>query len=126
MKPKMSNTTDNSPLGLAKQAMIEIPKDKLPDLVKAVYAISIPVGMGLMQYQPGPISEETLADILNHRSGIYMDYVHGRQCKFRVKEVQGHYFISKHWPDHTSADLQQVLKEIGVTIDSDNTVKTEL
>lgn len=110
--------SNKSPLSLAKQAMIEIPEDKLTALISAVYNISRPVGMGRLHYRPGPIPDELLKHILGNPYGIHMDYLYGRQCKFSVQEIEGHYFISKSWPDHSAEDLAQVLKEIGVEVDS--------
>lgn len=97
--------------------MISIPADKLPALVRAVYDMSVPVGLGFIHAQPGSLTDEEVASIIKPEGRIAarMDYVNGRQCKMTVfRADDGSLSINDHWFDHTDGQLQHLLEEIGV------------
>lgn len=112
------------------EGYIEIPKDKIRDLVKKVYEMSRPVGMGFLHARDGELSEEdtdALIDLktLNatDRFGrftiVHMDYVHGRQCKmnvavFKAKNMEDKFYIRDSWYDHSDRQLKELLDHLGV------------
>lgn len=96
---------------------IAIPQDKLPDLIRAVYDMSRPVGMGFIHAQPGTLSDDEVASIIKPEGRIAasMDYVKGRQCKMTVfRADDGSLSIRDYWFDHSDHQLQQLLATIGV------------
>lgn len=104
---------------LKAKSRIEIPEEKLGDLIRHTYALSRPVGMGMLHFMPGPIPEETVTTILNNKYGVSMDYVHGRQCKMSVGQEDGKYFISRRWPDHSKGDLVELLTRLDIPVPED-------
>ena len=91
-------------------------------VVKAVYDMCRPVGMGYMQYTSGDMSQEQAEkfvenDTKGKPSGtVCMDYVGGRQCKFHFKFTpEGCELSEDAWYDHTLDDLNylhNVVKEL--------------
>lgn len=105
-------------------------------LIKAVYAISVPVGMGFLQPYDSPMAEDHVDYFINRveatrrihwwdsaterqteRSLFFMDYCNGRQCKFGVYEERdtGRLFIHDPWYDHSSADLDKLCEQFNLT-----------
>jgi len=102
--------------------MIDITGVDLKDFVKAVYALSVPVGMGFLHATPRPLSDEDAQAIVNSerpdgRVVLHMDYVHGRQCKMVVFREDGRHYIRDDWYDHTPAQLEKLLEVVGVKVD---------
>ena len=91
---------------------IEIPKDKLLDAVRGAYALSRPVGMGMLHFREGDLDDATAQRIVEMPGGPNMDYVHGRQCKFRVKQEGDRFFIAPRWYGHTHTQLVALLAKI--------------
>lgn len=107
-------------------------------LIVQAYSLSIPIGMGRLDFIPGNIPTETLgklvhiaavqkerltsndAKYLPHTTEclLSMDYVHGRCCKFNIyydmdtKET----FIADRWPDHSVQTFETLLKRVGLAI----------
>lgn len=111
-------------------SFIEIKATDIPNLIKGVYALSVPVGMGYMHYQEGDLPEPTLGLLMERleknlqritkleADGITyglascvmpMDYIHGRCCKFGVFYNSGKFFIDGNWFDHSEAQLDMLL-----------------
>jgi hypothetical protein len=99
--------------------MITIPQDKLHDLVRTAYDMSVPVGLGFLHAQPGTLTDEEVAAIIEPSGGIAasMDYVKGRACKMTVFRAEdGTLTIPDDWYDHSDEQLQQLLEAIGVEV----------
>jgi len=95
-------------------AEIEVTDVDTVKLVKAAYALSVPRGMGLLLFQPGhELSDEEAKSLIDPDGSVYMDYVHGRGCKFSVRVKDGRKFIYSPWYDHTDDDVRQLLKMVG-------------
>lgn len=99
----------------------EITGVDLEAFIQAVYALSCPVGLGMLHYKPGPLSKEDIsewvASAAAHQSGndiaLNMDYVLGRCCKMVVWRRKDRLFIRDDWYDHSADDLQQLLQKVG-------------
>jgi hypothetical protein len=88
---------------------IYIPQEKLATLVREVYNLSAPAGMGMLHYQPGPLPENIVQEIVENPRGIHMDYVFGRQCKMSVYKEGDQHYIFKRWHDHSESQPTQLL-----------------
>lgn len=86
-------------------------------LVRAVYAASVPVGMGWLHAQDGELDDTTLMLIMDaadqYRKGaIDLDYVHGRQCKFWVREHGGRFYAKINWYDHGVEAMKELMRAL--------------
>lgn len=102
---------------------IKVTGTSLEALVKAAYALSHPIGLGYLHARPGELSDADAAEIVAYgvgkRNAVYMDYVHGRCCKFYVyRDVQGDLWINKNWYDHSQSQLQQLLARCGILVEA--------
>jgi len=89
-------------------------------LIKSVYEISVPVGMGFLQAVGGSLSDEDTDAIIadggtrffnGQRCIVSMDYIYGRQCKFGIfEDEQGERWIRNEWYDHTPTQLEKLLE----------------
>ena len=99
--------------------MIEITGASLVEVVKAAYDLSVPQGLGMLHYTPGSLSDEEAAALVrpevNPHVPVYLDYVRGRACKFRVEDHGGRLYICRDWYDHSDEQLARLLERIGVT-----------
>ena len=108
-----------------KNEMLKLPKVPLERIVNAVYKLSVPMGLGQLHYKPGELSvnEQQMVVLSNTnlsqgvdwdgmRLVMYLDYVKGRCCKFRLYEADGEYYIYNKWPDHTSAQITALLEDL--------------
>jgi hypothetical protein len=68
---------------------IDITDVNLVELVKKVYELSVPQGMGFLHFTPEPLTDEEAATLIDPKYGIRMDYVKGRGCKFFAKYKDG-------------------------------------
>lgn len=96
---------------------VEIPADKVREACAAAYALSRPVGLGLLHAREGDLDDEMLDQIIAHgerRGGPSMDYVHGRQCKFNLYKVGDRFFAQPEWYDHSRSQFVDLLTRIGV------------
>lgn len=57
--------------------------DVLLAVARASYELAVPVGRGFLQPYSTPVNEIDFSKMLDV-TGLYMDYVCGRQCKTRV------------------------------------------
>ena len=114
-----------------KEGYIEIPENKLRDLVRKVYDMSVPVGMGFLHAKPGGLTDEEVEELIRlpkkrefgKHEIIYMDYVNGRQCKMSVyvfceKGMEDKFGIRDSWYDHTDRQLKELLDHLGVPHDA--------
>lgn len=104
-------------LKVARATQIEVPFDAVKPLVRKAYELSVPVGMGMIHYRPGPLDSmgvDELVRVMNKTGYLSMDYVHGRQVKFTIRKIGDYYFVHRRWPDHTEAQLIELLASVGV------------
>lgn len=88
-------------------------------MFKMVYDRCRPVGMGMLQFQPGDMTaEEAMAQVAaqagpNGLKDVSMDYVNGRQCKFHFKvlDTEQIEIDDEHWHDHTKEELDALIKD---------------
>ena len=74
--------------------------------VSDCYALSRPHGLGFLHYQPGPLPDDAMPEILRSgRIAVDVDYLLGRgvkMCAFRYKR---RLWIPLHWPSHTDSEM---------------------
>lgn len=101
----------------------------LRKIVQAAYDLSRPLGLGSLQYEAGSLTDEEADAIVDHQNFergvavLHLDYVKGRAVKLTVyRRMESDSrpnlpdrFISGPWHDHTSHQLETLLKKIGVT-----------
>ena len=91
--------------------MITIEIDPIK-VVKEVYNLSVPQGMGFLHYQEGGLSDEGAKRcIISNR--ISMVYVKGRACKFHAN-IEGNTvtFADDFWYDHSTAALEMLIQRL--------------
>ena len=98
--------------------MIDVTGIDLAAFAKAVYRLSVPVGMGILHAQKGELDDETATDIANHLS-FAMDYIHGRCCKMHLRAEGGKLLAPDTWYDHTDADYSELLSEFGFSMEGE-------
>jgi hypothetical protein len=88
-------------------------------VVKAVYDMCRPVGMGFLQYTPGEMTQEQAEDYVNRwlqgspYGYISMDYVGGRQCKFHFNVAGYECEINDEaWHDHSTNELHSLIAKL--------------
>lgn len=91
----------------------------LETLVRQAYNLSGPQGLGFLHYKDGSLADETVASIIERGKGdktcaVGMDYVNGRSCKFYVYRGDGGLWVKNNWYDHSTRDLEELLKSVGV------------
>jgi len=111
--------------------MIEIPLEKIEQLIKEVYRMSGPVGYGHLHYIDGTLPDGEHNNIMSNFNMTYnkepsfgfdnlmhvltMDYVLGRCCKMYVwRDEEGKIYIRDRWMDHDSLQLQQLCDNLGI------------
>jgi hypothetical protein len=90
------------------------------NLIQLVYELSVPVGMGFLHFEPGPLSYKDSQGIFNnsHRTAddgsveVNLDYVKGRGCKFNFtfKDEYCEFQIDR-WFDHSDATLSKLIEQ---------------
>jgi hypothetical protein len=96
--------------------MIDVTGVDLVSLAQKVYELSLPQGLGLFHFTPKPLSEvEEIVDacINDKRCALFMDYVHGRACKFTVFRKDGKLIINNSWYDHTDSQFNKLIETFG-------------
>lgn len=96
--------------------MIDITGVDLKALVKKVYELSSPQGMGFLHFEVEPLSDEEALSLIDDKRGIEMDYIKGRACKFSAKYRDGKLVISDSWYDHSGAQFQELLNAFGLKV----------
>jgi hypothetical protein len=101
------------------KSMIDITGVDLPKFIKEVYALSVPAGLGFMHFRA--LTDDEAQRIIdregdNGRIAASMDYVNGRQCKMTIfRKLNGKLEINDSWSDHTSSQLDELLRRCGVS-----------
>jgi|TARA_R110000851_G_scaffold98620_1_gene213320 hypothetical protein len=87
----------------------------LQQLVKAVYDMSVPMGLGQLHYVEGSLSDQDAESLIDMSSDIpiQMDYVKGRCCKMRVFKDEKGFYVKPEWADHTEDQLLDMLNRCG-------------
>ena len=109
--------------------MIEVTGIDLRRLIKAVYAESVPQGMGFLHAQEGPMSDDVVEHIMA-KCNVYpkgqkgcvvnLDYVMGRSVKFSVfQDEEEKLWVRKFWYDHSELKLRRALREAGLKENTD-------
>lgn len=95
---------------------IDITGVDLVAFVRAVYERSVPQGMGILHYQPGPLPEDVAAELV-HKEGpiaVSLDYVQGRACKMVVWREGERLLVAPRWFDHSDSNFDALLAEFGI------------
>lgn len=96
--------------------MIDVTDHDLVKMVQAAYDLSVPMGMGFVHYEEGPLSDHTAETIIQNTdstlAAVSMDYVKGRCVKFTVRKHSGddRLYIPGQWFDHTDEQLRELLE----------------
>ena len=106
------------------EGMIELPANTdLVKLVKEVYDLSLPQGLGFLHFKPKPMSDDEAKEIVRRGEesnfGISMDYVNGRSCKFYVTNRDGKMFIARRWYDHSESSVRELCKRMDIQYPED-------
>ncbi len=99
--------------------MIDITNVDLVDFAKKVYELSVPQGLGRLQFTDEPLSDKEAKQIvaLYAQSSAYaldMDYVKGRACKMTAFRNNGILQIPDSWYDHTDKCFDLLLNNFGI------------
>ena len=100
---------------------IDITGVDLIELVKKVYELSSPQGLGILHFQEGSLSDteaENIVELYKNdlNLALGMDYINGRACKFNVWRKDNKLYIDNSWYDHTDSQLQQLLDHFNIKI----------
>lgn len=103
--------------------MIDVTNVDKVKLVKKVFDLSVPQGLGFLQASAGSMSDEDAKRFIHEDGTINMDYVQGRACKFNVINDGVNLVIRDTWYDHTNAQFEELLKHVGIIIETKSTVE---
>lgn len=96
--------------------MIDITGVDLVKLVKEVYNLSAPQGMGFLHFTNDELTNEEVNEFIakdkNEGCIISLDYVKGRACKFTVFNTKGKLEIHDNWYYHTNAQQEELFKRV--------------
>ena len=119
------------------EGMIQVPIQKVNDLIHEVYRSSVPVGYGHLHYEEGDLSD-------NHRIALHkkfmesyqeagvrkwdsdtvtrhvmtMDYIKGRCCKMYIyRDKKGNVYIRERWGDHDWLQLQALCDVLELNVE---------
>ena len=101
--------------------MIDVTGVNMVELVKKAYELSRPQGMGMLHYQPDPLTDEEAKALISEDGTVSLDYVKGRSCKFNIFNRDGKFEIRDSWYDHTDQHLVDLLAHVGITIEAGQT-----
>ena len=93
--------------------MIDVTGVDMVKLVKKVYDLSRPQGLGMMHFEPGGLSDAEVKSLIRDDGTVDMDYIRGRACKFHVWIKDDRFVISDNWYDHTDAQHAELLQHVG-------------
>lgn len=91
----------------------------LVELVREVYNLSSPQGLGFIHFTPDPLSKDEAAEYVTEGLGlpsvrVSLDYVKGRSCKFVVWEKNGKLFCRDDWFDHRPSQLLTLFQKLNI------------
>jgi hypothetical protein len=95
--------------------MIDVTGVDTVELVKKAYELSRPQGMGMMHFDPTPLTDDEAKSLMNDDGSCRLDYVRGRACKFDVSVNGDKTSIRSPWYDHTDQNLVDLLAHVGIT-----------
>ena len=101
--------------------MIDVTGVNMVELVKKAYELSRPQGMGMLNFDASPLTDEEAQTLIGDDGEIHLDYVKGRACKFHVFNQDGKFAIRDSWYDHTDDHLVKLLAHVGITIEAGQT-----
>ena len=87
------------------------------ELVKKVYELSLPQGMGFLHFNSQPLTDEEAQSLIAEDGEVHLDYVRGRACKFSTYKEKDKFFIRYPWYDHTDQQFIDLLDHIGIKHD---------
>jgi hypothetical protein len=94
---------------------LDVSGASLTELIKAAYALSVPRGLGFLHAEEGELSDAEASALANFRpTGVSLDYVKGRACKFHVIVRGGKHYTPARWYDHNAEDTERLLKRLGL------------
>ena len=100
---------------------IDVTHVDLVAFAKEVYAMSVPVGMGVLHARDGGLSDEDAKAQVDRfkddkRIALGMEYVHGRCCKMTVYRKDGRLEMRWPWYDHTDGQGNRLLETFGIQV----------
>lgn len=95
--------------------MIDVTGVNVVELVKKAYDLSRPQGMGMMHFDPTPLTDIEAQSLIAKNNTVNLDYVRGRACKFNVFNTDDKLSIRSPWFDHSDEQLVQLLAHVGIT-----------
>ncbi len=100
--------------------MLDITGCDLIKAVQAAYDLSSPQGLGFLHFTPVPLTDDEAKQIIERGggSGVYMDYVKGRGCKFTIHISRDGKLTmdDERWFDHGPGQLAELIKRIKATM----------
>ena len=101
-----------------KEEWLDVTGVDLRKLIREVYNLSVPQGLGHLHYTPEGLSDDEVNQILSNTGythlAVAMDYVKGRACKMNVYKEDDRLYIPDKWFDHTDEQLVELLKRVGI------------
>lgn len=92
---------------------VPIAPDKLVPFIQTAYQLSRPQGMGMLHFNPAPMTDAEAQSIIDAADGgpIYMDYVRGRAVKLNIRINGESHFVEDRgtWFDHSSSAWRALL-----------------
>ena len=82
------------------------------EVIKAIYDLSIPHGLGLLHYSAESMTEEEARLYIYEPDmpNLYIDYINGRACKFALRNNKC------GWYDHSPDALGALIKRMSATV----------
>lgn len=120
-------------MGLRKHGMIDVTDCDLGTLVRAAYSPSRQQGLGVFDGRGRSndgLSDKDVKEILGRGEegmcAVSMDYVHGRSIKMTVyRDDDGKLYMENRWYDHSDDELENLLKQIGLSGDLINKARAD-
>ncbi len=97
--------------------MIDVTSADLVMLIQKAYELSRPQGMGMLHFNPAPLTDKEAEAFVRPDGTVHLDYVKGRACKFHVRKEGEKFVIDSPWYDHTDEQLAELLTSMGITKD---------
>jgi len=98
--------------------MIDVTNVDMVKMIKKVYELSVPQGLGFIHFEAGDsLTDEEAKSFIKKDGTVEMDYVKGRACKFGAYRSLGKepVIINDSWYDHTDEQFKELLEHVGLT-----------